>query len=587
MRTLGMVNMNRLCYRRLLGLMTILMMVEMLGAMAPRMVTDEELARFPIIVVAKWEKAPFRSHTRERVNADGEVVVERWEHYTKLKILRKIKGARFLPGEYDLKVDYGIAWNQEGKNLESGTSTQILGDVDDVTKPRIWFLKESRSWDPKDEKEYLSIGNFRGVQDLDLEKFYVAAGGENPGEKVAGLLGSEDRETVKRSLRFLCGARDPWPVGPSEEEPSWFYDLQEKGTVFPTLAGKVQEMVTKNQHEDLESAFLAAYVKLAGDKMDATFLSHFLKNRKVNTRVVAACLLIREKKFAGLDGLKTQGGEADLLLRMIAEIRKQKDLRLVPLLIDQLESGESCGNIGDDYMIPALKAKTALFDLTGCVFPFDVESSRKAWEAAQDENRERRLEIISKLAPAVKDPFKAEVMGTPKASYLRLANVSDIPTTISSKPSFISQSAPGMSSSASTGKVTGPKYQIIEPGGHLDFPIQINARLLLFPLEQRSIRVAFLDNGGKAGPRSWIGVVEAGFGKGWSEERKTKKVEEFWANENFKMIGQTVNGKRIGKWEFFNEAGDRIKEVDYSNGGTAHCNPEHPNNKGAGIRKKK
>ncbi len=80
--------------------------------------------------------------------------------------------------------------------------------------------------------------------------------------------------------------------------------------------------------------------------------------------------------------------------------------------------------------------------------------------------------------------------------------------------------------------------------------------------------------------------MNADFGAGWTEQRKIEKVEEKWPNGNLKAVGETVNGKRIGNWEFFNENGDRTQTIDYTGGGSAVCNPEHPDNKGAGKRSK-
>ena len=570
---------------RSIWFVALLVVVGPLSAMAPNIFSDEELAKFPVIVVGKWEKVAFRSHRQERKNDDGETVVEKWEVYTKLKILRTIKGPNLALGEHELKVGRGIAWNEEGKGLETGTSTQIPGDVDDITKPRIWFLRKDRSWDSKDQTEYLSISNFRCVQDLALEKFFVAAGSKNSGENVENLLESDDPEVVERALRFLCGARDPWPVGPSKDEQAGFFGLQAESTVYSASAEKIREIAAKTKHRDLESTFIAAYVKLV-EKIDMAFLETFLESERVNTRIVAACLLIQQKKFSSLEKIDAKGGETDLVLQMIAEIEKKKDLKLVPLLLAQLENGESRGYMGGNHLIPALKAKKVLRELTGCVFPFDVEGSRKAWQAAKFEGRVRRIEIISKLAPAVKMPFKAEVIGTPKEPRLRLTNVSSIPTMIGSQPSSISQSAPGLTSSCYPGKAPGPKYQMIAPGSFLDFPMELAERLLLFPADQRSIKIDFLDNGGD-GPRAWIGVVSAIFGGSWTEKRLEEKVKETWPNGNLKMIGQTVNGERVGHWEFFSEKGDRIRTVGYTKGGsTGTCNPEHPNNKGAGVREK-
>ena len=356
--------------------------------------------------------------------------------------------------------------------------------------------------------------------------------------------------------------------------------------MFPLAAAEIREVVGKSKHDDLEPAFIAAYAKLA-EEIDLKFLRSFLESENVDSQIVVACHLIQQNQFSGFGALEASGGQTSLVLRMISEIEMRKDLGLVPLLIGQLENGKSNGYIGNNHFIPALKAKRALFGITGCEFPFDVEVSKKAWTEARSESRERRIEMISKLAPAVEKPFKAELIGTPEKSLLRLTNVSHLPTIIASRPSHTSQSAPGRSAGGGPGKASGAKYQLIAPGGFLEFPFKIEKRLILFPEDQRSITLHFLDNGGESGSRAWIGIVEVGFGEGWKENRQEKKVEELWPNGNLKEIGQTINDERVGDWEFFNEEGDRIRKVDYSNGGTAESNPEHPSNKGAGIRKKK
>ena len=570
---------------RLIRASLLLLMIGPLLAIAPKRYSDEELADFPIMVVAQWEKAAFRSHAQKRKDENGETVVERWEFYTKLKIIRIIKGDGVALGEHDLKGGFGIAWNEDGKGLQSGTSTEVLGDVDDVTVPRIWFLKRARSWDAKDQTEYLSISNYRAIQDLKLESFFRAVGSENPAETVIEFLDSDHREVVLSALRLLCGGREPWALGLLRSEPARFYDLQLKGAVLKDAVEKIRGLITKSSHEDLEPNFIAAYAELA-DKVDWEFVKTFLSSENIDSRVVATCLLIRGKQGFNPDEIELKGGGTNLILRMIKEIKKSNELRLAPLLIGQLENGTSAGYRGSDHFIPALKAKSALMQLTGCVFPFDVALSRQAWEAARLEKRFGRIQMVSKLAPAVEMPFRAEVRGTAKSPQLRLTNTSSIPTMIPSQPSMLSQSAPGISAVGHPGTAGGPKYQVIAPDGFLDFPIEIKDRLLLFPADQRSIKMEFLNNGGEAGPRAWIGVVTATFGDDWAEERLEEKVKKRWPNGYFKMVGQTVNGERVGDWEFFNEKGDRIKKVAYTNGGSAEYNSEHPNNKGAGIPKK-
>ena len=98
-----------------LRLVVLMMMSSRLAAIAPHIYSDEELAKFPIIVVAKWEKSGFRSHSKESKNDQGEAVVEQWETFTKLNIMRTIKGAGISPGEHELKICFGISWNKDGK----------------------------------------------------------------------------------------------------------------------------------------------------------------------------------------------------------------------------------------------------------------------------------------------------------------------------------------------------------------------------------------------------------------------------------------------------------------------------------------
>jgi len=98
---------------------------------APAFISDEELARYPIIVVAKWDKGPFRPHHRSaRDSTHGEVITA-IESFTELNILRVIKGP-VQPGLTTLKVGWGVSWSTNGDRVTSGTSTELPGDVDRI-----------------------------------------------------------------------------------------------------------------------------------------------------------------------------------------------------------------------------------------------------------------------------------------------------------------------------------------------------------------------------------------------------------------------------------------------------------------------
>src|SRR5262245_7575813 len=76
------------------------------NGIAPPFISDKELSEYPVIVVGKWEKAPFEPHNRYRDN-----VVTAIEAYTKLHVVRVIKGS-IQPGVHDLMVGYGVSWSK-------------------------------------------------------------------------------------------------------------------------------------------------------------------------------------------------------------------------------------------------------------------------------------------------------------------------------------------------------------------------------------------------------------------------------------------------------------------------------------------
>src|SRR5262245_40441786 len=80
-------------------------------AIAPPYVADDELAAYPIVVVAKWDKAPVRPH--HRYVGDKQEGITKIEAYTRLNILTVIKG-KIEPGQHDLMMNGGITWQEDG-----------------------------------------------------------------------------------------------------------------------------------------------------------------------------------------------------------------------------------------------------------------------------------------------------------------------------------------------------------------------------------------------------------------------------------------------------------------------------------------
>ncbi len=98
----------------------------------PTFVSDRELADYPFIVVAKCKKVPASSNHQYQDSTESVVIQGEW--YTRLHILSVIKG-NIETGEVDMKRELGITWEKDGTDLSSGTSTERLGDVHDVSKP--------------------------------------------------------------------------------------------------------------------------------------------------------------------------------------------------------------------------------------------------------------------------------------------------------------------------------------------------------------------------------------------------------------------------------------------------------------------
>ncbi len=179
--------------------------------------------------------------------------------------------------------------------------------------------------------------------------------------------------------------------------------------------------------------------------------------------------------------------------------------------------------------------------------------------------------------------------GTTNAA-VRIENNSKEKVVISRCPGWVEQKWPGGVAGCRIGKVAGhgnSEFVTLAPAASIEVSITLLDSYLLAEPSTRKLTLAYADNGSSQGVNAWIGLVNAQFGTAWNEQRNMVKVEEKWPNGNLKAVGQTVNGKRFGDWEFFNENGDRTEIIGYTGGhGSAVCNPEHPDNKGAGKRTK-
>jgi len=558
-------------------------------AIAPAYVSDDELAKYPIVVVAQWKRGEFKPHHCYR-REDNENVIVAVEAFTELEIVRVIRGD-LKPGTAKLKVGGGIGWSKDGSGVTSASSTELPGDVDNVTAPNLWFLRLEKSWDKNDRSDYLSIDNYRAVQPLTMEDYFQRLSSRNPEQDVPELLFSDKMEVVQRVLRYVCGGVSP-SLDPDEFS-ARYLEPRKPGKLLKEQANSVRKVVEQAKIQQVREPALVAYWKLIGSA-GIEFTRGLLRDENPSLRAAAVVLLARQRDAHSLqaitdavDGVRDGQHACSVIKALVG----WGDTGLVPALISFLRNGESAGFYGDDLFIPALKAKEALYSITGHYFVFDVEASRRAWEAAQNiadrEGRKRRLDALQPNDPS---PLRAELIGDGTTNaVVRVENNSQEKIVISRYPAWGEQKWPGGVAGCRFGKAArheNSEFVTIAPAGSSEVLISLLESYLLAEPGTRKLTLAYTDNGSSKGVNAWIGLVNVQFGAAWNEQMNMVKVEEKWPNGNLKAVGHTVNGKRFGDWEFFNENGDRTEIVGYTGGhGSAVSNPEHPDNKGAGKLK--
>jgi len=547
-------------------------------AVLPPCVTDKDLAKCPVIAVAHWEKgAAFKQHAKtEKRDYDErqEDVVVAIETLTEIVVEKVVKGD-LKPGRYTILMGPFIGWADDGRVM-SYTSSEMTGDAKDVTKPNIWFLDKAQSWDTADKTEYLKLGTYRGIQPLVLEPYFSVLVSKTADDDIGKLLQNRETEVVLRALDYICGGMDRSSVSEKEQKP-----LRQYADAVCDLLKSDSAIIRQRAARD--------YALLAGIKC-VPKMRELLEDKDFFVRGTAILELARHQDNQSCEGIcRAAKGIQDgrMGCDVVGMLEKWNNPDVVPAIIEFLQNDKFVYLIHDDLGIPALQAKAALKAITGHDFPFDVEKSLTAWRRAVEvPDKEGRLNILKELLPDGQTPVSACVVGSGENASIEVANVSKGDIFIAKTPADVQLRYPPYLSRTNDEEVgkTIP-FVKLAPGETVSFDIKLSADFLRVDPATREVTLRYTHNGNENGINAWIGMVKATFGRGWKEpERKWEKVEEKWPNGNFKVVGQTMNGQKCGKWEYYSEAGDRIRIVDYE-GGTAECNPEHPDNKGAGIPK--
>jgi hypothetical protein len=367
--------------RRVFWLIVVCVLPCVSWGMEPGFISDEELAQYPIVVVAKWDKAPFRAHQRYSTNNNLGQVVTAFEAYTELNVLRVIKGP-VQPGVTTLKVSYGVGWSTNGDRVTSATSTELPGDVETVAEPNIWFLQKSKSWDESDRTNYLSLTYYRAIQPLVLENYFAALASGKPEKEVRALLASTNATAVLRGLSYACGGDWPWPY--DSEFARFIRGSSPPGKKRVEYADSIEAFLKRESLTKNRPLAVVIYADLTGAKGVPSIRS-LLRDSDSVVRLLAAGLLARQKDATSIPGIihamdgKTNHWDAGKVINAIAA---WGDTRLVPALANYLEAMPTGNEIYGSNTI-AFMSREALHRMTGHWFPYDTQAALRAWKEAE------------------------------------------------------------------------------------------------------------------------------------------------------------------------------------------------------------
>ena len=474
-------------------------------AIAPPYLTDSELAGHPVLVVAKWNKAPMRPHRLSEGN-----VLKKFEVFTDIEVIRVIKGD-IKPGTHTLLLGWGIGWEENGKGLRTGTSTDLPGDVDDVSKPNLWFLDRSKSWDESDKKTYYHLTNYRAIQPRNLESYFKAVAAREPRKEVPTLLSSNDPEVLRHVLRYISGDVLPWPYEPAEWER--LYSNDKRGNPLKDQAAAVRDLINRDVPE-IRPLAVAVYADLAG-KDGVPNMRLLLKDKDPQIRAVAAGALARMKDTLSIPvmsdavrGLK----EPHLSCKIVHELSAWGVLELAPALISFLENDSCWGRYGREVGSPAVQAREALYQIANCWFPYDVTQSLQAWSRTPNgTDPDKRRKELRKLLPETHCPLAAEFSGSVDDGFVKITNTSLEKVAITRYPAWVDANAPGLWSGAGTDykePTAATDFVLLQPGESTRVKLSFGDHFKGVGPEQLELSLFYSDLATRFGLPGWIGWVD-------------------------------------------------------------------------------
>lgn len=488
----------------------------------PPRVTDVDLAVMPVVVVGYWPKAKWVDRSNVVRNLCYDV-----EAQTKLVITKVIHGD-LKPGTVDLLVKDYVAWEEDGSMINSATSSEQLGDVKDVSKPNIWFLKWDSSWQKNDKKTYLHIPSFRCVQPTNLKHFYEILRKPTRQSDVSPLFQSRNPLIIQRLLSYLSDEIPPWPEISSfiqnedgdvlERYGDWDTSKRVHALIPNILA------LAKSNGPSATTA-LALFAEMMGEKA-LPELRTLLTNRDPNVSAVAAAWCVRlgdHKSWEQISKALCRCKDSDTVNQAICVIQKSKRVEYVPTLIDFLEF-TSKRNAFSEEASTALTAQKALRALTRFTFPFDSNASSYAWNRVSSEESEARANHLQELLGQWDNPFEAICKVVPDTNnelkksdpevlvsatawlQVTIKNKTDHPITIAESPQTMTHQT--YKGRADGGLQTGAKsFVTIGSGKSYTFRVPF----VEMGDGRNTMSFGFLRNGREKGRKAWIGFIKTSF----------------------------------------------------------------------------
>jgi HEAT repeat protein len=504
-------------------------------------VWDDALVQKPLIVVALCPSPSAERHDLIENNA-----VLQAEGHTEVVVERVIKGD-IRPGRYKLLYGWGVDWPEDEGLPADHTSSNRLGEVEDISQPNLWFLLRKRSWDKADPTVYLSLDTYRGVQPLALEPYFAALQSDDRQRKVRELLHSKDQTVSSRSSAYLSRASasssQTWHCMNADPQAfhrmlDWYtmamvakkfgiqrvrnlLNASDPGMRRMAAISLIQRGETRSTQPLLTDNDPGVRAEVARELIQHGEIPSVrpLLNDKVPAVRESVALLLMQRhdgpSVLHIGALMARMPRSRFDCAMVDELVRWGDRGLVPALIACLQTDSFEGWETDGVRIPALKARAALQQITGYVFPFDVRSSQRAWtKARQFPDAAARLRSLVGSLGEDPNPLRATAVEDRGQAAIELTNKSRQPIVLARHPTEIEVDwGRGSGIRRPEPVASEPSFVHLKPGESMRFLVPVYSVFLAADPPTRQITFLYPHNGNEFGVNAWIGLLRASWAR--------------------------------------------------------------------------